>query len=176
MDCAETRDRLVALDDGELGRSEGQATLDHLASCAPCRDRRALLQRVTPRPHRAPPPAILARLQALDVDAVLAAAPSRPGAGVGPQGAPPRLLGRRVEVPLAAVMLYAFALAAVTAWGLSNWWANTETATQVAEQRSDVIPGPAWRPAAYTPPDAAPTAAPADAAGSGAGEDVTHWH
>ncbi len=169
MDCAETRDRLVALDDGELGRSEAQHALEHLDGCASCRDRRALLQRATPFAHREPPPDVLARLASLDVDAILAGAPPR-------MGPPPRRFGRSVQVPLAAVMLYAFVLAAVTAWGLSNWWSNAETSTQIAGQveRSDVIPAQAWRPAAWTPDaDAPPPAPPSD---DGALDDSTVWH
>ena len=149
MDCAEHQSRLVALDDGELGRSEQQLTLSHLASCGTCRDRRAVLTRVTPRPHRSPPIGIRERLDAMDLDTILAQAPPRP---VQPARFPQ--LGRRFEVPLVAILAYVFAFAAVTAWGVSTWWQSGEAPTQIAQQTEEhpeTFPPQAWQPASYTP-------------------------
>ncbi|MEQ1504134.1 MAG: zf-HC2 domain-containing protein, partial [Myxococcota bacterium] len=68
MDCTEVRDRLIALDDGELGASERLQVERHLAGCAGCDRHRSRLRASAPRRPPAAPRAVLDRLAEDRVD------------------------------------------------------------------------------------------------------------
>src|SRR5690348_4886945 len=115
MDCTDVRERLVALDDGELGASEAAIVSRHLDGCLTCRGRRARLHAATPRLALVVPADVRQRLEALDGPTVRSAAPA----------AAPDRAGRRISLPLPAAIAWAFAFFAISAWGVANWWQRT---------------------------------------------------
>jgi hypothetical protein len=152
MVCSEVRERLVPWHDGEVGPSEDELIRGHLVGCPSCTRLDQRLRDTVPAPPQlSPPPEVQQRLaRALDIDLLLQEA-SRP--------APPperlwmqtwRLLTRRAEVPVGAVMVYALLLFASFAWGLSSWWA-LPTGQVPLDAASADIPADQFRPAAFEP-------------------------
>jgi anti-sigma factor RsiW len=170
MECDEVRDRLVALHDDELSRSEAVQVREHLVACPACaRADRRLRSSVPSRPFVADD-ALRARLaEALDPALILAMA-ARP---VEPPPPPrPRLwqiAGRAASVPVGAVVVYVVLLAASFGWGVSNWWslqivgsgdpagvasgaaAGVAPSVETASPAGTAIPADQFRPAAWDP-------------------------
>jgi predicted anti-sigma-YlaC factor YlaD len=157
MDCGEARQRLVALQDGELAPSEQVQVEEHLASCPSCRALEARLAAVTPRASLQVPPAMLARLEdRVATDVILALADrsaNRPHpTWIARAG---RWLRRDLEIPAGAVVGYLVLLAATLGWAVASWWSlQSQPSLDVASDAPGVgseIPAEQWRPAAYSP-------------------------
>lgn len=153
MSCNEVLERLVPWHDGEVGPSEGELIAAHLASCPSCASWDRRLQATVPsRPALKPPPGIEARLdEAFDLDRLLARAEQPSAAPEGALGQARRLLSRRAEVPLGAVMVYMLLLVGSFAWGLSSWWALPSGGRPPVEAASADIPADQFMPASFEP-------------------------
>jgi anti-sigma factor RsiW len=146
MDCTDVRERLVALDDCELGPSEAAIVERHLEGCLSCRGRRARLSAATPRASLVLSRQVRARLESLDGARVRASTPVV------------RERSRRIlAVPLPLAVAWAFAFCLISAWGVANWWQRTGLEAQIAassqriEPVDGAIPADAYRPASWTP-------------------------
>lgn len=148
MDCADVLDRLVALEDDELGVSEERLVRGHLAACAICARTSHQLADFVPRPGLVVPDAVRARLARLDGPAIAAAAAAAPlSVWRFPRG---------VHVPAPAALGYAMILALAVAWGFANWRERAVLEAQIAQSSPPAavapeIPARDYRPASWTP-------------------------
>lgn len=152
MDCAQTRDRMVAWRDAELSPGEHEFVTRHLADCPRCAALEAELAAATPAPRRVGVPA---RHHArFDVDALLAEADREP--------APAPLAARISEAARAAwrwearvtapaAVAYAAALALALGVALAGWWSDAPT--PIVVDASPALPASAYAPASYAAPD-----------------------
>jgi anti-sigma factor RsiW len=148
MDCADVAERLVALEDGELGPSEERLVRRHLAACPACTRTAERLAAVVPRPGLAVPLAVRARLSALDGEAMRIAGARRPAAWRWPTAA--------VVVPTPAAIGYAVLLLLSIAWGVANWREREVLEARLATPppagvAAPEIPAADYRPASWTP-------------------------
>lgn len=151
MRCDEARDRLVALEDHELSRSEASLVRDHLKRCPRCTAHQEALAALRIAPFLAPPAEVWQRLdRACEPDRLWqrAHAPM-------PRPAPhPALVWLRQPVAMSqgAVMAWAAVLFASLTWGASAWFAPAPGASPAPGGASE-IPADHYRPASYVPED-----------------------
>ncbi len=148
MDCEDVLDRLVALEEGELGPSEEELVRRHLAGCPTCATVSSRLGQSLPRPGLAVPLVVRNRLARLEASTLLAAADPLPS-------------GRRarpatVSLPVPAAVGYAAVLVVVLAWGMANWRERAVLEARLAlgppqAAAAPEIPASDYRPAAWTP-------------------------
>lgn len=124
MHCSWVGERLVALHDDELSRSEEQLVIEHLEACPDCADLAGRLDAITPEDALVVPAAVQTRLEAA-VDDALDTAFEQPW-----QASPPgfweqsrRWLRRDRDLSNGAMLAYAAVLAICVGWGLSNYLA-----------------------------------------------------
>lgn len=124
MECSWVEDRLVALQDDELSRSERELVEEHLEHCPACADLEAHLAAVSPEPCLQVPADVQARLESA-VSAALDEALAAPVAprSVGRIEQTRRWLRRDRDLSNGAMLAYAAALAICLGWGMSNWLA-----------------------------------------------------
>lgn len=155
MDCSWIEDRLVALQDDELSRSEHEVVTRHLQSCAACAELEQLLAGATPEPFLQVPAEVQARL-ALAVDAAIDSALAEQATPAAPPSVVERSrrwLRRDRDLSNGAMLAYAAALAICLGWGLSNWMAIQDAAqppTSIARNEgSSTVSSEHYSPASY---------------------------
>lgn len=155
MNCASARERLVALQDGELSPGEAMRVGDHLALCSACRELEGCLRAATPMAG-AEPPIAMRRSAWLRIDRAIDEAWAHPAPVQLPMTWADRM-AERYPLPAGAVLGYAAALLFALTWGASNWVAARHLEAELQEARSPVaritdVPADQYRPAAWVPP------------------------
>lgn len=154
MKCSKVRTMLVALQDGELSRSQTEQILDHLEACEACAHELERLDAtvpVAPVVHLSPAfrhDLHLSIEQALD-RAERLPDPAEPSRGWR------SALGAEIPVPRSLVILYAAALLLAIGWAARGSLLPDRSADLASAGESDAIEAPVevtlHRPAAYTP-------------------------
>lgn len=155
MNCAAARERMVALQDGELSPGMAVRVGEHLASCSACRELEVCLRASTPIAGPGLPMAL--RQSAWQkIDRAIGEAWSQPAPVELPMTWSDRL-AERVPLPAVAVAGYAAALVFALTWGASNWMTARHLEAELQATRTPVVritdvPADQYRAAAWTPP------------------------
>jgi len=156
MKCSKVRALLVALQDGELSRSQEDQVVEHLDACPTCAHELARLEASLPAaPVIRLSPSLRHDLH-LSIERALDHADPLPAASSGTTGWR-GLLGAEVPVPRGLLVLYAAALLLAIGWAArgSLLPSDTESLARSAElsQIEPATTATLHRPAAYTPSD-----------------------
>jgi len=153
MTCSQVRSLLVALQDGELSRSQEDLVSAHLAGCPACAAHLERLEATTP----AAPVIVLDDARRHDLHRAIERALDAADPTLEPAPRTWRdLFSSEVPVPRGLVILYAAALLLAIGWAARGSVVTEPTPTVAAQAPADAAPTVAvqlHRPAAYTPRD-----------------------
>lgn len=141
MHCSWVEERLVALHDDELSRSEQAVVLEHLERCPTCSELEARLAGIELEPALVIPAGVQVQL-ASAIDAALDEAFAQPWESTPPSAweQTRRWLRRDRDLSNGAMLAYAAVLAVCVGWGLSNYLAVQAMQEEVPIARTSVAP------------------------------------
>ncbi|TVQ86530.1 MAG: hypothetical protein EA397_20240 [Deltaproteobacteria bacterium] len=157
MNCNSVRALLVALQDGELTRSQEDLVAEHLDGCSACQEHLDKLLATTPVAPVIELDAARRHELHLSIDRALAVAALEPAPA--PKMSWRELVAGEVPVPRGLLFAYAAALILSIAWAANGSFTPSgepqvaEVAAAEAVEEGDAVAMQMHRPAAYTPRD-----------------------